>query len=214
MSEAWSYIQNGATQGPVPQEALQDLLASGKVGWDALVWRQGLADWTQAGALPELRVVPPPPPAPPMALAPPQEGGAVQAAVVDALRATRPWVRFMGILGILGTVLLVVVALVFLGMTQGPLRGMPSAMRVVLPGLYLVMAAFQVPPVLFLNRYASRITDLLRDGSPEALAEALRAQKSFWRYVGIMTLVVLCIYVLAAVVGIGAAVFMGGMRRF
>ncbi len=212
MSDAWSYIQNGATQGPVPQETLQALLASGQVRWNDLVWRQGLADWTQAGSLPELRVAPPPPPAPAITLAPPREEAAVAAEVVDALRATRPWVRFMGVLGILGTILMAVVALAVVGMTQGPLRGMPAGMRVVLPGIYLVMAAFQIPPVLFLNRYASRITDLLRDGGPDALAEALRAQKSFWRYVGIMTLVVLCIYALAALVGVGAALFLGGLR--
>ncbi len=212
MSDAWSYIQNGATQGPVPQETLQALLASGQVRWNDLVWRQGLADWIQAGSLPELRVAPPPPPAPAITLAPPREEAAVAAEVVDALRATRPWVRFMGVLGILGTILMAVVALAVVGMTQGPLRGMPAGMRVVLPGIYLVMAAFQIPPVLFLNRYASRITDLLRDGGPDALAEALRAQKSFWRYVGIMTLVVLCIYALAALVGVGAALFLGGLR--
>ncbi|BDU74324.1 DUF4339 domain-containing protein [Mesoterricola silvestris] len=213
MSEAWSYIQNGATQGPVPQEVLQELLATGQVRPGDLVWRQGLPDWTPAGTLPELRAVPPPPQVFPGAL-PPPAAEAVPAAVVEALRATRPWVRFMGVLGILGTVFLAVIALVFLGMTQGPLRGMPQGLRMVLPGFYLVMAAFQVPPVIFLNRYASRITDLLADGGPEALAEALRAQKSFWRYVGIMTLVVLCLYILGALVGIGAAVLLGGLRHF
>lgn len=214
MSEVWSYIQNGTTQGPVPQEALQDLLASGQIRWDDLVWRQGLADWTQAGALPELRPDSVPPRIP-GAMAPVNASlDGQQAAVLDALRATKPWVRFMGVLGIIATSFLVLIALAVLGMSQGPFRNLPDGLRMAIPVFYLVMAAFQVPPVLYLNRYASRIGALLKNGSPEALVEALEAQKSFWRYVGIMTLVVLCLYVLAALVGIAAATVMGGLRRF
>jgi hypothetical protein len=71
----------------------------------------------------------------------------------------------------------------------------------------------QLPPVIFLNKYASRIAEAEGTRTPEDLARALEAQKSFWRYVGIFTLVMLCLYALLFVVGIGTAIMAAGARR-
>lgn len=62
---------------------------------------------------------------------------------------------------------------------------------------YMVMAGIQLPAVIFLNRYASRIGALVNSGAPGDLEAAISAQKSFWRYLGILTLIVLCLYILA-----------------
>lgn len=223
MAEAWSYILSGKTVGPITEEALRDLLASGRLRADDLVWHQGLADWTKAGQFPELQPRPslaPPVPAPPIPLPPPPmldeaalDAGAPMAATLAALRATKPWVRFLGVLGIIGTIFMVLLALVFMAFNELMFRGMPPGIRMLFPVLYLIFALLQFPPVLFLNRYASRIGDLLRTGAPEDLTRAMEAQKSFWKYVGIMTLIVLCCYVLALVGGVGMALVAGGMRH-
>lgn len=224
MSEAWSYIQAGKTVGPVTEEALRDLLASGQLRMDDLVWHQGIPDWTKAGQFPELRAPSAPPAAPPGPApmpyamsepAPPtQEARSAVGATLAALRATKPWVRFLGVLGIIGTIVIVVIALVVLGTSQFLFRGMPAGMRMVIPVVYLLLALLQLPPVLYLNRYASRIGDLLRSEAPEDLVRALEAQKSFWKFVGIFSLIVLCFYVLIAVVVIGAALAAGGIRHW
>lgn len=237
MSESWNYLQHGAAQGPVNVEALRSLLASGQLGPEDLVWRPGLPEWTRAGQFPELLAAPaplPPPPvltpepvpaplpaAPVLQISPepvlpaPSDGPEDLASALAALRSTKPWVRFLGVLGILGIVFLVLVALIFLAVTSvlsSALPGMPPAMRFLLPVAYLLIAVLQLPPVIFLNRYASRIGTLVRTRSTADLAEALHAQKSFWRYVGIATLVVLCLEALSLVLVVAGAALAAGHR--
>lgn len=127
--------------------------------------------------------------------------GNVTLGTLEALQATKPWVRFMGVMGWIGTGIMVVVALVifFSGLASQD-RGLPAAMGL----LYLVLAGLYVPPTLFLHRYASRIGDLLGSNDAGDLEEALRAQKSFWKYVGIFTAVTLVIY---ALVFVGAIIW-------
>jgi hypothetical protein len=71
---------------------------------------------------------------------------------------------------------------------------------------YLLIGLVQFPPVFFLHRYAGRIAKLAASGAPSDLEDALRAQKSFWKYVGIFTLVVMILYILVLV---GVLVFAG-----
>jgi hypothetical protein len=54
-------------------------------------------------------------------------------------------------------------------------------------------------PALLLFRYASRINDLWTNRSVRALEDALEAQKSFWKFVGILMLVVIVLYLLVIV---------------
>jgi hypothetical protein len=146
----------------------------------------------------------------------PLEDGAAQVALdtsVEALRATKPWVRFLAVLGIIGTVFMVLGSLVLLNF-HGAMRGVPAGLRVLVQVFYLIMAALQIPPVVYLSRYASRIGTLLESRKPEHLAEALVAQKSFWRYVGAMALILVIFYALIAVLGISAAMVMGVRHRF
>ena len=42
----WYWVENNARQGPVTDEALRALVASGRVGPETLVWREGFAAWT------------------------------------------------------------------------------------------------------------------------------------------------------------------------
>jgi uncharacterized RDD family membrane protein YckC len=48
----WYYSENGERRGPVPDTALTELLQSGRLSTDTLVWREGWNDWrpfSQAG---------------------------------------------------------------------------------------------------------------------------------------------------------------------
>lgn len=234
MTKSWHYAQHGQTVGPIPEAQLKGLLASGQLGPDDHVWSEGMPGWAPARQVPDL--IPPPAPfapvpPPPSAIAaplgnpyaPPQaaprlgasEGrtGAVPDEAVELLRKTKPWARFLGVLGAIMTGFMILGALVFILLGESLARGLPVAARAGMGLVYLVMAGLQLPPVIFLNRYASRIGRLLQTGDPEDLVEALRAQKSFWRYVGIFTLVLLCFYALILVLGIGFGA-MAATRRF
>ena len=58
---------NGQQAGPFDLAALQQMARSGQLTRDSLVWKQGMADWTVAGQVPELSAVfaAVPPPMPP-----------------------------------------------------------------------------------------------------------------------------------------------------
>ena len=91
----WYYVRNGVPQGPVTEEALRALIASGAVPPATPVWREGMDAWQDADAIPGL--VPPaavagPPPLPPpapSALLPapavPQTSGKAVGALVSSI---------------------------------------------------------------------------------------------------------------------------------
>jgi len=55
MSEqSWYYHHDGAQNGPVSFEELQELAASGTLGIEDLVWQQGMAGWAAAGTIENL----------------------------------------------------------------------------------------------------------------------------------------------------------------
>jgi hypothetical protein len=61
----WYYAQGGTQQGPVSAAVLKNLLASGQLPTETLIWREGMANWQAATAVAELSnqsvgVAPPP----------------------------------------------------------------------------------------------------------------------------------------------------------
>jgi hypothetical protein len=223
MSAVWHYVQDGKTLGPVPEEQLKALLAAGSLRTEDLVWREGMPAWKTVRELPELHPAPAPlPVAPAMTSQNPYQApqtdltaptavaaGPVSAEAVDLLRRTKPWVRFFSVLGILGIVAMALGALAMVALSFGPFRAMPLAARIGMGVLYLVIALLYIPPVLYLHRYAGRIRDLVEENSALNLENALRAQKSFWKYIGMFTVITLCVYVLVLVGVMVTGVVMG-----
>lgn len=67
---AWHYEQNGQQHGPVTDERLKELAASGEISPDNRVWKQGMEQWERAGAIKGLfpkdsKTATMPPPMPP-----------------------------------------------------------------------------------------------------------------------------------------------------
>ncbi len=50
----WYYASDGQQHGPVAEAELRELVASGKLGAENLVWRDGMGDWLAIGRVPEL----------------------------------------------------------------------------------------------------------------------------------------------------------------
>jgi hypothetical protein len=57
----WFYVREGRRQGPVGTTRLVDLVLSGEVAEDALVWHSGLSEWLRAQDVEEIRRELPPP---------------------------------------------------------------------------------------------------------------------------------------------------------
>ncbi len=132
------------------------------------------------------------------------EGGFTSAMALS-LKQTRPWVRFLSILGFvwLGFMVVASVAMMF---GSGP-AGYGALIGIV----YIVLAVLYAAPVLFLHRYASSITRFLESGTSEEMEHALGYQKSFWKFSGILALITILVAIIGTVIGLGsmAAGFMG-----
>jgi hypothetical protein len=122
---------------------------------------------------------------------------AVPSEVIELLRQTKPWVTFLAVLGFIATGLMVLGGLFMT--VAGGVAGQKGTFPGALGLLYLAFGIIYVFPSLFLMRYGNAIRQLTTGGGVPALTEAIKQQKSFWRLVGIMTVVVMCLYAVALV---------------
>ncbi len=51
MASQWYYLVNGQQQGPIGSDQLKQMAASGQLQPTDMIWREGLADWVQAGRI-------------------------------------------------------------------------------------------------------------------------------------------------------------------
>jgi hypothetical protein len=138
------------------------------------------------------------------------------------LGQTRPWLRFMSIVAFAMAGLMVIVGVVMLlvgvfgGLASrnagiaGPMNGL---FGLLVGALYIGMAPLYVLPGLYLARYASALRLLEANASAATFEDALKHQRAFWRFVGILTAVGLTIAVvifgLAFGLGLAAALLAG-----
>lgn len=102
---------------------------------------------------------------------------------IEMLKQTRPWVRFLSVLGFMGTFALAVSGFLRgVGGMAGPVGGMPG---LAILGIYVTLSLLYFFPSLFLWRYADCISRLQVTEAAADLESALEAQRSFWRFVGI-----------------------------
>jgi hypothetical protein len=117
--------------------------------------------------------------------------------ILEIMRQTQPWVRFLSVIGIILAAFMVVGGL-SLALFVIPMGGMGSigSFEMMVFGFYPLLGVLALFPALQLWRYASRIADFRATLQAAQLESALAAQKSFWKYVGVVMLVIIALYVL------------------
>lgn len=137
----------------------------------------------------------------------------VSATSVEMLRQTKPWVTLLSVISFLGAgfMLLGGVSMVAMG-AIAPAGASPIPMAAMGAG-YIPFALLYVYPALKLWGYSSAIGRLIASRSSVDLDAALAQQKSFWKFAGISTIVMIVLYVVLIVgfmvVGMAA---LGGAR--
>lgn len=139
--------------------------------------------------------------------------GVSQEAIVQ-LQRTKPWVRFIGVLLWIGVALMMLGGVIVLfssimglsAMNQNGAGnlGLQAGMMVGIAISYLIMSLLYIYPAVKIWKYGSYIGKLVSSRSPEDLVSALDQQRSFWKFFGIMAIIVICMYLL---IFIGAIVF-------
>ena len=130
--------------------------------------------------------------------------------IMKSLRATKPWTRLLSILGFIGTGLTVLMGLgIMVGENFFPVP--PEAPPLVYLGIfYILTSVFYLVPSIWLSKYSSAIDSFLKGGDSLQLGKAIAYQKSFWKFVGILTLV----FIVIAILGILAAILIPAFLVF
>ena len=123
------------------------------------------------------------------------------------------WAKFLAIMGFIFCMLFVVFAL-FAGTIMGAAMsaagsGIPSMFGSgIVTVFYLLIAALYFFPCLYLFKFSSQLQDAIRDHEQNKLQGSFKNLKSCFKFLGILTIISIAIYVLfiigALVMGVGA----------
>lgn len=145
----------------------------------------------------------------PPAMPAPTQGG-VSAGIIDVLKQTRPWVLMMSVMCFLGAGFMLLGGLAMFAMAFVMPRG--GAQQMMLGAVYVPLALVYIYPAVKLWSYGSSIGRLSASTATADLEDALRHQKSFWKYCGILTIVMIGLYILA-IIGVVIAGASGVIRH-
>jgi len=128
------------------------------------------------------------------------------------LNVTRKWSKFLSIMGFIGTGIIVLLAL-FIGSIMHLVQSMAPAPfpfpTSVFSFIYLLIALIYFFPSLYLYRFSDKMETALLQKDETVLAQSFENLKSVFKFMGIMTIVVLSLYLLIIICVILAALFMG-----
>lgn len=126
----------------------------------------------------------------------------------EFLQEIAKWAYFLSIMGYIGIGLIVIVAIfaasIFAtigAMTLG-MGSLGSSIGIIMTVFYLLLGALYFFPVYYLNKFASNAKNALRENDTETLSTSLEYLKSHYKFIGIMMLIMMCLYGLIIVFAI------------
>jgi hypothetical protein len=135
---------------------------------------------------------------------------------IQSLKETRKWTTFFGILGILMIAILLVTSLImaFVLPLLNENAGTPIN-PVLFSAIYLVMGGIYILPVIYLMRFGSLIRKAFLESSDQLVGLALKNLALHFRTVGIITIVMIGLYILfiIAMVIFGMGMFNGDVFK-
>lgn len=135
--------------------------------------------------------------------------GALTENMLICLKGTSPWLRFMGILGFVSaaaTALWGLISLFLIPVMREAWSYMPGIPGLVFGGsmalLFIAIGALIFIPSLFLYRCGEKIRSYLRAGMDQDLEQAFKNNKAYWKFVGILYIILLASAPLTLIVSI------------
>jgi hypothetical protein len=186
-SQGWHYEYLGGEHGPVDESVLRQILATGQLDSDALVWNDGMPQWVAASQVPGL-----------IPRATVDRGTRIAGdyssvsdvgmeSLCKAARASRPWALFLAITAFVYAALCIFSG--FLMLVQGADKGIPVAVALGL--FWIVSGAVTAVGGILLSNYANRLASLTYGHSARVLESAMDRLKTFWMFVSIVLIVTL-----------------------
>lgn len=122
------------------------------------------------------------------------------------------WAKFLAIVGFVACGFLIVLSF-FAGTifsNLGSLEGtdLPAGMGAMMTAVYLLIALLYFFPCYYLFKFATKAKEAIQMNNQQSLQDSFRNMKSCFKFVGIMTIIVLCFYGIALIaVAVGASMF-------
>ncbi len=120
------------------------------------------------------------------------------------LMETTRWTKFLGILTMVGSDLFVLFSILFLlmGSRLGGMYSMYGGAQLVGTFIYLlIIAALYIYPGITLYRFSTSMKQGILLGSQELINNGFRYQKNFYRFIGILTIIALIIFLFSVLIG-------------
>ncbi|WP_243347941.1 DUF5362 family protein [Parabacteroides sp. FAFU027] len=127
---------------------------------------------------------------------------------ISFLDEIRKWTKFFAILGFIGIGFMVLLA-IFMGTASSifPMFGNGfGGGSIFIAILYLAFAGLYAMPVIYLNNFSDKLKIALEQSRNEELESAFENLKSHFKFVGIMSIIMLAIYVIAIIFAIGGSI--------
>lgn len=143
--------------------------------------------------------------------------------VINKLQRTKPWIRFIGVLlwimivfMMIGAVGMTFATTMMAGEFDKTMPGMGGVFAGAMIGGYLLFGFLYIYPAVKIWSYGTWIGKLVKSGSHDDLEKALDQQRAFWKFIGIITLILIVAYIAVIVIAIAggiAAAAAGGLPK-
>jgi len=188
--DQWYYGLGDKQLGPETFTHLVELVRSGTLTDEDLVWKEGMPDWVNVSEVPDLRpflkrAEETPEPTP----------GGVTSDLIRTLGDSRPWIMFIAITGFI-----YMVALIAAGFVLIITGAKAEEYTVVASGLTSFLYAGVIATgSMYLLSYHARVGKWLHQNDPSLLETAMRTLRGFCIFVSIVLIVVLVNTVVVAI---------------
>jgi hypothetical protein len=125
------------------------------------------------------------------------------------LSETARWAKFLAIVGFITCGIIVIMSFfigsilassAFSAYGNGGSGGLSAIGGAFITAVYLIIAVIYFFPCLFLYHFSVRLKTALKTNDQTKLNQSLKSQKTLFKYVGVMTIIVLSFYALALLI--------------
>jgi flagellar biosynthesis protein FlhB len=128
---------------------------------------------------------------------------------LNYLNETARWARFLSIVGFVSCGLMVIMGVFFGSVMSGLMSNMGSESVAMLSGgffsiFYVLLALLVFFPSFYLFSFSSKMRKAYQNNDQQILTDSLKNLKSFFKFYGIFTIIILSFYalvIIAAIIG-------------
>ena len=129
--------------------------------------------------------------------------------MIDYLRSTKMWTKFLSIMGFIGAAFIVLIGILIMLASNFLPKEAGAKIPPFVGIIYMLLSIFYIIPSIYLFKYSSALNRYLNNKMESEMESALSYQKSFWKFIGVACM----IGMIFAFVGIVAAIAIPLMLR-